>query len=185
MFSSLQATLIPVYEGVPMLKAWQAQPLASEAVHQELASMIMSRGTVRTRRSGDDIVKLSDVIKEEGEEGGSSVQVTDEVVEDVKIRLCFVTSLNRGQQIQVRCFCRLSHLLELRSMSLVQKIRQDASSVSGLSSFLKRSVPTATYPLGGDTLLYVDGTTRESACEVMFEQVNLRGDSALYCVLEM
>ena len=70
-------------------------------------------------------------------------------------------------------------------MSLVQKIRQDASSVSGLSSFLKRSVPTATYPLGGDTLLYVDGTTRESACEVMFEQVNLSGDSAFDRVLEM
>ena len=27
-----EATLIPVYEGVPILKCWQAQPLAGEAL---------------------------------------------------------------------------------------------------------------------------------------------------------
>ncbi len=48
----------------------------------------------------------------------------------------------------------------------MQKIRQDASSVSGLSSFLKRSVPGASYPIGGDSVLHVDGSTRESVCEV-------------------
>jgi actin-related protein 10 len=29
-----EATLIPVYENVPILKAWQAQPLASKAIHE-------------------------------------------------------------------------------------------------------------------------------------------------------
>jgi actin-related protein 10 len=29
-----EATLIPVFEGVPILKAWQALPLASKAVHE-------------------------------------------------------------------------------------------------------------------------------------------------------
>lgn len=29
-----EATLIPVYEGVPVLKAWQALPLAGQAVHR-------------------------------------------------------------------------------------------------------------------------------------------------------
>jgi actin-related protein 10 len=61
-----------------------------------------------------------------------------------------VTKLERGQQIQ--------------------KIRSDASSVSGLSSFLKRSVPSVSYPIGDDAILDIDGTVRESACEVMFEQ---------------
>ena len=29
-----EATLIPVFEGIPVLKAWQALPLASRAVHK-------------------------------------------------------------------------------------------------------------------------------------------------------
>lgn len=29
-----EATLIPVFEGVPILKAWQALPLAAQAVHK-------------------------------------------------------------------------------------------------------------------------------------------------------
>ena len=66
------------------------------------------------------------------------------------MRLCFTTRLGRGEQIQ--------------------SIRRDASSVSGLSSFLKKSVPSASYPLGGDAILEVDGAVRESACEAMFEQ---------------
>ena len=66
------------------------------------------------------------------------------------MRLCFTTNLGRGQQIQ--------------------SIRRDASSVSGLSSFLKKSVPSVSFPLGGDAILDVDGAVRESACEAMFEQ---------------
>ena len=66
------------------------------------------------------------------------------------MRLCFTTRLGRGEQIQ--------------------SIRRDASSVSGLSSFLKKSVPSVSYPLGGDAILEVDGAVRESACEAMFEQ---------------
>ncbi len=42
-----EATLIPVYEGVPILKAWQAQPLASEAIHREIAEMLKTRATIR------------------------------------------------------------------------------------------------------------------------------------------
>lgn len=52
----------------------------------------------------------------------------------------------------------------------IQKIGRDASSISGLSSFLKKAVPCATYPIGSDVVLSVDGAIRESACEVMFEQ---------------
>ena len=68
------------------------------------------------------------------------------------MRLCFTTDLGRGQQIQ--------------------SMRRDASSVSGLSSFLKsqKSVPCVSYPLGSDAILDVDGAVRESACEAMFEQ---------------
>ena len=138
-----EATLIPIYENVPVLKAWQAQPLASKAVHQSLKEEIMTRGTARRGDQGN---------YEKVEELG--VDLDEETIEDIKIRLCFVTDLTRGHQIQ--------------------QIRNDASSVSGLSSFIKKSVPSATYPLNGDITLRIDGQTRESACERLFEQDNDR-----------
>ncbi len=75
-----ESTLVPVYEGVPILKAWQAQPLASEAVHGEIASLLRDRGTVRTR--GEEVHRLKEK---------KSVEISDRVVEDIKARLCFVT----------------------------------------------------------------------------------------------
>ena len=138
-----ETSIIPVYEGVPILKAWQALPLASEAIHNEILKLLKTRGTVNY--AGNEAVKLSDVEKLQN--------LHESLAEDIKIRLCFVTNLSRGQQIQ--------------------KIKEDASSVSGLPSFLEKSVPTASYPLNGDTILHVDGTVRESACEVLFEQVKI------------
>eukprot|EP00095_Tigriopus_kingsejongensis_P009564 snap_masked-scaffold1806_size27391-processed-gene-0.4 protein:Tk09564 transcript:snap_masked-scaffold1806_size27391-processed-gene-0.4-mRNA-1 annotation:"actin-related protein 10" len=75
--------------------------------------------------------------------------LTPAVIEDVQVRLCFVSALARGRQIQA--------------------LAQDGSEVPGLSSFLAQSVPPATYPLPGYGLLHVDGPTREGAAEVMFE----------------
>lgn len=35
-----EATLIPICEGVPVLKAWQALPLAGKAVHEYVLQLI-------------------------------------------------------------------------------------------------------------------------------------------------
>ena len=155
-----EATLVPIYQNVPILKAWQAQPLASKAIHISLKEDIMTRGTAQRGQHGN-YEKVSEI----------GVDLNEEVIEDIKIRLCFVTDLLRGHQIQ--------------------QIRTDASSVSGLSSFLKKSVPSATYPLNGDIILRVDGQTRESACEMLFEQDNDRMsvstmvlDSLLQCPID-
>ncbi len=47
-------------------------------------------GSLRTK--GDEVQKLSN---------NESLEVSDKVVEDIKVRLCFVTNLARGKQIQV------------------------------------------------------------------------------------
>jgi len=138
-----ETTLIPIYQNVPVLKAWQAQPLASKAIHKYLKEDIMTRGTASRGEHGN-YEKVSEI----------ALDLDEEIIEDIKIRLCFVTEITRGHQIQ--------------------QIKNDASSVSGLSSFLKKSVPPATYPLNGDIILRVDGQTRESACEILFEQDNDR-----------
>lgn len=140
-FSS--TSVIPVYQSVPILKAWQALPLGGQALHESIKKEICLRGTIKV---GDSEFEKFDQDKLK--------ELVDNVVEDIKVRLCFVPELGRGQQIQ--------------------QIRQDASSVSGLSSFLKRSVPAVDYTLSGESVLKVDGQTREGASEVLFEQDNDR-----------
>ena len=137
-----EALVVPVFEGVPILKAWQGQPLASETVHEELRRLLNAHGTVKI--GNGDVRPLSEV----------AVTLSEDAVEDIKVRLCFVTNAERGRQIQ--------------------RIKRDASQVSGLSSFLKKSVPSSTYYLSGNgsgnTQLFVDGGVRESAFEVLFER---------------
>ena len=135
------ASVIPVYQSVPILRAWQALPLAGKAVHEQLLKEIKLRGTAK--QNDADFVKFDEALD-------ADLKINEKTLEDIKVRLCFVTELERGHQIH--------------------QIHQDASSVSGLSSFLKKSVPSADYILSGDTVLKIDGQTRESVCEVLFEQ---------------
>ncbi|KZC14804.1 Actin-related protein 10 [Dufourea novaeangliae] len=65
-----EATLIPIYEGVPILKAWQALPLASQAVHEYLIKSL--------------------------KETSPNMNITEKLVEDIKVRTCFVTTLERS-----------------------------------------------------------------------------------------
>lgn len=67
-----EATVIPVYNGVQVLKAWQAQSLGAEAVHDEIKGNLILNGVK------EDIL-------------------TDEVIEDIKVQTCFVTKHSRAQ----------------------------------------------------------------------------------------
>lgn len=66
-----EATVIPVYSGVQVLNAWQAQPLAAEAVHQEIRRQLIDSGVADDR-------------------------LTDEIIEEIKVRTCFVTTYERS-----------------------------------------------------------------------------------------
>lgn len=67
-----EATILPVYSGVQVLRAWQAQPTAAEAVHAEIKRQLLENGV-------------------------SSELLTDEIIEDIKVRTCFVTNYERAQ----------------------------------------------------------------------------------------
>lgn len=66
-----EAVVIPVYNGVQILNSWQAQPLGGEAVHDEIKANLILNGA-----------------KEE--------ILTERVVEDIKVRTCFVTKQSRA-----------------------------------------------------------------------------------------
>lgn len=81
-----ETTAIPVYEGVPILAAWQAQPLAGEAVQATVRADLVTRGLV-TRGEGSE---------------GKPVEpglLTDSLVADIAIRCCFVTNISRGREL--------------------------------------------------------------------------------------
>lgn len=68
-----EAIVIPVFSGVQVLHAWQAQPLAAEAVHAEIKRQLLENGV-------------------------NNELLTDEVIEEIKVRTCFVTTFERAQK---------------------------------------------------------------------------------------
>lgn len=66
-----EATVIPVYSGIQVLNAWQAQPLGAEAVHDEIKTNLILNG-----------------VREE--------ILTERIIEDIKVRTCFVTKHSRA-----------------------------------------------------------------------------------------
>lgn len=70
-----EATVIPVYCGVQVLHSWQAQPLAAEAVHVEIKRQLLANGV-----NGD--------------------LLSDEVIEEIKVRTCFVNTYERAKKYQ-------------------------------------------------------------------------------------
>ncbi|EZA62553.1 hypothetical protein DMN91_005642 [Ooceraea biroi] len=68
-----EATLIPIFEGIPVLKAWQALPLGGEIIHENL------------KRYFNDISDDTDL--------------SEKVLEDIKVRTCFVTTLERSAKL--------------------------------------------------------------------------------------
>lgn len=69
-----EAVVLPVYSGVVMLKAYEAQNLSAENIHNEIKSKLILDGIEE---------KL----------------LTNDVVEDIKVRTCFVTSFDRAKKI--------------------------------------------------------------------------------------
>ncbi|KAF0302383.1 Actin-related protein 10 [Amphibalanus amphitrite] len=67
-----EAVCIPVYEGVPVLRAWQALPLAARAVHRSLRTALKEHGSV-VDPAGRSVEQVVD-------------SLSDAVVEDIKVR---------------------------------------------------------------------------------------------------
>lgn len=69
-----ESVVIPVCHGLPLIQAWQALPLGAEAIHSKLKTMLSSNNT--------GIQNLS-----------------EDIMEDIKVRCCFVTEKHRAEQL--------------------------------------------------------------------------------------
>ncbi|CAG9864764.1 unnamed protein product [Phyllotreta striolata] len=68
-----EAVVIPICHGLPMLQAWQALPLGAQAIHNKVRQLLGSNNT-GIQNLGED------------------------VMEDIKVRCCFVTEKSRALQ---------------------------------------------------------------------------------------
>uniref|UniRef100_A0A8C1M382 Actin related protein 10 n=1 Tax=Cyprinus carpio TaxID=7962 RepID=A0A8C1M382_CYPCA len=76
------------FESIPILSAWEALPMGGKAIHKELHSLLSEQCTLDTD-SGPGL-SLPTVIS----------AIPEDVVEDIKVRTCFVSDLQRGMKIQ-------------------------------------------------------------------------------------
>lgn len=150
-----ETLVVPVYDGIPILKAIQSLPLAGKAIQERIREMLLSEGTVWV---GDNEKPLSSCPE----------YLTDDILQDIKVRCCFVTNQERAQKI---------HEVEI--------FQKDGS-------VLPKPVPGVQYPLDGGSLLHISGRVREHVCEVMFEQDNeqtsittLLLDAIVQCPIDM
>jgi len=79
-----EASVLPVYAGVPVLKAWQALPLAGAAVLEAVRADLVARGRLRGEQAASPHIPHL---------------LTDHVLTDIVTRCCFVTTMARGQQL--------------------------------------------------------------------------------------
>lgn len=131
-----ETLVLPVYECIPILSAWEALPLGGKAIHKELDSLLVEQCTVDADSGTGQ--SLPSVI-------GS---VPEEIVEDIKVRTCFVSDLQRGLKIQEAKF------------NLEGTTERPAAP------------PDVDYPLDGEKILHIKGPIRDSVLEMLFEQDN-------------
>ncbi|KAM4664960.1 actin-related protein 10 isoform 1-T1 [Discoglossus pictus] len=131
-----ESMALPIYEGIPILSCWGALPLGGKAIHKELETQLLELCTANTATAKDQ--SLPSLMS----------SVSEDVVEDVKVRLCFVSDLQRGLNIQAA------------------KFNIDGSAERPLPP------PDVDYPLDGQNILHVKGSIRDSVVELLFEQDN-------------
>uniref|UniRef100_A0A8D0HU06 Actin-related protein 10 n=1 Tax=Sphenodon punctatus TaxID=8508 RepID=A0A8D0HU06_SPHPU len=150
-----ESLVLPIYEGIPVLNCWGALPLGGKAIHKELEFQLLEQCTVDTGTAKGQ--SLPSVM-------GS---VPEDIVEDIKVRTCFVSDLQRGLKIQAAKF-NLDGSAERPTLP-----------------------PDVDYPLDGEKILHVNGSIRDSVVEILFEQDNeeksvatLILDSLIHCPID-
>ncbi|KAF6732788.1 Actin-related protein 10 [Oryzias melastigma] len=131
-----ETLVLPVYECTPILSAWEVLPLGGKAIHSELNGLLVEQCSVDTDSSTKQSVPA--VIG----------TLSERIVEDIKVRTCFVSDLQRGLKIQAAKF-----------------------NLNGTAEY-PSPPPDVDYPLDGEKILHIKGSVRDSVMEILFEQDN-------------
>lgn len=160
----METSTLPVYAGVPILSACETLPVGGQAIHRRIEAELIEKASVKKSRGKWS--SLSSILKE---------PLKEELLEDIKVRTCFVTSRARGLIIQAH---------EAR-----KQIKGRLSPDPELE--VPVPPPDVIYPLDGGKSMIIPGSLREWAPEILFESdadgrsiPSLIVDSLLKCPLD-
>ncbi|XP_015984485.2 actin-related protein 10 isoform X3 [Rousettus aegyptiacus] len=158
-----ESLVLPIYEGIPVLNCWGALPLGGKALHRELETQLLEQCTVDTGAAKEQ--SLPSVM-------GS---IPEGVLEDIKVRICFVSDLKRGLQIQAAKFNIDGNTEVSKNKRICIYFFQRYTCILRLLIFIFQRPsppPDVDYPLDGEKILHVLGSIRDSVVEILFEQDN-------------
>jgi actin-related protein 10 len=131
----IECSVIPVIEGVTLLDAVQFSPLGSQTVHERIASELLEHKAL-----------IKDAVTGMNREITKEDVLAENVLEDIKVRTCFVAPHERGQ--------------------ILIKHKRGEKKLDDIQPGCPKDV---NYPVDGQKLITIPGLVRESACQVMFE----------------
>ncbi|KAH9394277.1 Actin- protein 10 [Tyrophagus putrescentiae] len=122
-----EATAIPIVESVTLLDLVKFAPLGSKSIHY---------------RINDELIQRNAIILENGQESPVGDSLSETILEDIKIKTCFVTTIERG-----------SHLV-------YQKLSDEAKSQKQppVECSITRPPPAVRFPVEGNKLLKIPGS---------------------------
>lgn len=132
-FGYVETTVTPVFEGVVMVNVAEDHIVGGELLHNRLRSLLIEHSTVKM---GGNVEAGAETVLD---------ALTDEVIEDIKVRICFVTPLDRARQLA-------------------------AAAAAAVESKAPTPPPSVDYPLKGFSILHIPGTVRELVSETLFER---------------
>lgn len=129
-----EALAIPVVEAVTLLDSVQFAPLGGSIIHFRIM---------------DELVQRKALIKVDGDEKVIEANLEETILEDIKIKTCFVTTFERGAVL---------------AQQKLNENKQDE-----IECAIRNPPPDVKFPIRGNTILTVPGSLRESVSEVLFE----------------
>lgn len=137
-----ETTVMPIYSGVQILQAFQDQSFGGLALNNEVKRQLMT---------GDHLPLIN--------ESEQQLMLNELILDDIKVRTCFVTKRDRSQQYYQH------------------KITPKESS-------LPTPPPSVEYPIKeAETVITIPGELRETVYEILFEENNDR-DSLPHLILK-
>ena len=130
-----EAVCVPIINGVTLIGSSKFTNLGAKQLH---------------RRIKEELIKYkAEVRTVEGVRCVSEQDLTDKIIEDIKLKTCFV--------------CPFKRSLLLKESLVLEDGQIKYSITSGCP-------PNVRYPIHGDRILTIPGLIREAACELFFEQ---------------
>lgn len=152
-----EATAIPVVEAVTLLDSVQFAPLGGKSIHYRVM---------------DELIQRKAIVKENDQQRYVDKMLDEAILEDIKIKTCFVTTIERG-----------SHLAQ-------QKLTEQ-DTAPPVECSIQKPPPPVRFPIHGNKIITIPGSLRESVCEVLFEMYGeehtlptLIIDAILHCPMD-